>query len=265
MSTPPNNLLISNLMEFGLSEKEAKVYISLLEFEIATVQEIAKASGINRSSAYVVLDSLKQKGLVSFSDDKNVQQYIPSSPNALLKTAEELAQKQEQIKKNIDAIVPDLKALHKGTKQRPVVRVFEGKDGLISIFEDSLSSREREIRVVSNLQNLTGILPPTFFLGYVIKRMKNGLKMFGIHPYNKIAKFLLSHAPKTNDEQVFIPEKNFTSPSDIAIYDNKISFMSNKNGGVGVLIESEDMAEAMKQMFDLAYGGAKKSQENIKI
>jgi len=48
MSASDNNLLISNLIEFGLSDREAKIYISLLELEIATVNQIVKVSGICR-------------------------------------------------------------------------------------------------------------------------------------------------------------------------------------------------------------------------
>ena len=49
------------LKNFGLSEKEAKIYLALLELEAATVFETAKQSGINRSSAYVVLEALQKK------------------------------------------------------------------------------------------------------------------------------------------------------------------------------------------------------------
>ncbi len=68
-------MLIKDLIEFGLSEKEAKIYIALLELEIATVNEIAKKAGVNRSSTYVTLDGLISKGFVSISDDKNIRHY----------------------------------------------------------------------------------------------------------------------------------------------------------------------------------------------
>jgi hypothetical protein len=125
------------------------------------------------------------------------------------------------------------------------------------MFEDTLHSREKLIRVVSNLQNLFGVMSPEYFPQYVRNRMKNRVKMYGIHPLDRAARFILKEAPKTIDEQVFIPESDFTSPSDIAIYDNKVGFMTGKNGGMGVLIESEEMAGVMKNMFDLAFKGVK--------
>src|SRR5437879_6580616 len=101
MSTASNNVLIKQLVEFGLSEKEAKVYLALLELELASVSEIAKTAAINRSSTYVVLESLKKKGLVSTSEDKKVQKYIAISPDMLLVEAKEKSQKAEEIKHKI--------------------------------------------------------------------------------------------------------------------------------------------------------------------
>ena len=63
-----NNLIAKQLINFGFSEKEAKIYLALLELEAATVFETAKLSGVNRSSAYVVLEALKKKGFVGISD-----------------------------------------------------------------------------------------------------------------------------------------------------------------------------------------------------
>jgi sugar-specific transcriptional regulator TrmB len=106
-------VLLKQLQNFGLSEKEGKIYLALLELEMATVFEVAKVR-INRSSAYVVLEALKKKGLVGISDDKKVRKYIAASPETLLHSAKTAAQKQEALKDGIESIIPELKALYKG-------------------------------------------------------------------------------------------------------------------------------------------------------
>jgi sugar-specific transcriptional regulator TrmB len=50
------------LEKLGFSSKEADVYISLLELGSAIVSDVAKKAGINRSTAYVLLESLAKKG-----------------------------------------------------------------------------------------------------------------------------------------------------------------------------------------------------------
>src|SRR3989344_6000138 len=257
-----DNLLIKQLVEFGLSEKEAAVYISLLSLELAGVNEIAKKAGINRSSTYVVLESLKGKGLVGTSDDKKVRQYIAASPEMLHRVAGDLAKKQEEIRKGIDSIVPELKALHKDTKHRPKVSVFEGREGLIAVLEDSLNCKEKLMRVSSSLGNLVHIIPSDYLLKYIEKRVRRGVKMLGIHPNDEINQRLMERNLGL-DEPILIPKEKYLQSADIAIYDNKIGYMSPKDGGIAIGIESQEIADVMKNIFDLAFEEAKRLNKEI--
>lgn len=260
MSKDTNNLIIKNLIDFGLSEKEALVYLSLLELEIAPVQEIAKTAGINRSSTYVVLESLKKKGLVGVSDDKSVQQYVATTPEALVRIAKDSTEKQKNILNNIENILPELKALHKETKKKPKVRVFEGDDGLKQAFDDSLSCKEKLIRICSSHEDLFKVSPHLleYFKGYVGSRIKKGIKMHGIHPDSELARHLVKQGPKNFDTPVLIPKDKFTFPVDFAIYDNTVGFMSREKSGFAIVIENRDIAKVMKNVFDLAWAEAKR-------
>ena len=141
-----------------MSQKEAEVYLALLELGSAKVSDVSKPSSINRSSAYVVLETLKKRGLVGISNDKNIKRYIAASPEVLLHTASTSVQKQENIKTDIESALPELKALSRNTKSRPVVQVFEGKEGLINCFEDSLKCENKLMRVTSAPANIGKIV-----------------------------------------------------------------------------------------------------------
>lgn len=260
MAASTNKLLVKQLIEFGLSEKEAQVYLATLELEVATVNEIAKKADVKRSSTYVVLESLKKKGFVGISDDKKVQNYVASSPDLLLHEAENRAKKSEEVKNKINNILSELKALHRGTKHRPKVKVFEGKQGLINAFEDTLNNKEKVFRVASSVENIVKILPD-YFPEYVKRRVKLGIKMYGIHPRDEIARKLIKIIPKT-DRIALIPIEKYKFPADIAIYDNKIGFMSSEGGGFAIGIESKELADIMKSLFDMAYKEARRLSKN---
>ena len=129
---------LKNLTEFGLSEKEAKIYVSLLELGEATAFEISSHSGINRSSTYVVLEALRRRGLVGLSGDKNVRRYVAVSPEAIAQMSRATAKKHEQIESNIKSILPELNALNKNLVQKPKVRVFDGLEGLMNAMTEFL-------------------------------------------------------------------------------------------------------------------------------
>ena len=57
--------LKNGLKELGFSEKESEVYLAMLELGPAAVQDIAKKAGVNRSTTYVMIESLKRRGLIS--------------------------------------------------------------------------------------------------------------------------------------------------------------------------------------------------------
>src|SRR3989344_3615135 len=185
MTSKLNNLILKSLIEFGLSEKEAKVYLALLELEVAQVSEIAKSANINRSSTYVVLEALKSKGLVSTSEDKKVQQYVAISPEMLLQEAKDRANKAEEMKNNISNIVPELKALFKDTKQKPKIKVYEGKEAVKQIYYDisALSPYPNvpEIKVYEDPGGYINILPDFTKKDYE-QRKKRKIKMYGIYP-----------------------------------------------------------------------------------
>ena len=103
-----NEQLKLNLQSFGFSEKEVIVYIALLELGKGTVRQISSKAGINRTTAYDILGSLSNKGLVSVSGKEPKSEYVVEPPEAittyLKKVAEETA---EHIKKSED-IIPEL-------------------------------------------------------------------------------------------------------------------------------------------------------------
>jgi sugar-specific transcriptional regulator TrmB len=252
-----NNQFIKTLTEFGLGEKEAKTYIALLELEIAGVQEIAKAAKLNRSSTYVTLESLKNRGLVSVSEDKKVRQYIATPPDAILRTAEDATNTQSNLQRKIENILPEMKALYRGTRKKPSVKVYEGSQGIINVFRDTFTAKEKLIRIFSSTAMTEKILP-RYMIEYVKKRYEIGLKMRGIHPRNKMYSELSRIIPKGFDEAIDIPESSSKFSADLAIYDNKVGYISNEYDGLGILIESKEMADVMKGIFDLAFEEAKR-------
>lgn len=258
-----DNPLVKQLINFGLSEKEAKIYLALLELEAATVFEVAKQSGINRSSAYVVLEALKKKGFAGISDDKKVRRYIAASPETLLHSAKASTKKQEEIKAGIEAIIPELKALDKGTKRRPIVKVFEGENGAREVYMDPFRSKIKEFRTFSNPVNIFKRVPD-LMQEFDKEKGESGLKMYAINPATKgMLEFYKNMPPPQQAEFLLIPEDKFKFSSDMAIYGDKVALASPKNN-FGIIIESKELADMLKNNFDLAWEEAKRLDKKIK-
>lgn len=258
-----NEILVRKLIDFGLSDKEAKAYLSLLELETATASEVAKHSSINRSSAYVVLESLRREGFVGISDDKRVRRYVAASPDTLLHTAETAAKRQESIKGGIQSVIPELKALHKGTKRRPIVRVFEGSSGAREVYWDIFSTKATELRTYANPISIFKRIPD--FVDHDRERGKREIKMYAINPALKELIDLYKHTqPHSPFEVLLIPKSKFKFSSDMGIYADRVSFVSPKDN-FGVVIESKEIADMLRNSFDLSWGEAKRLSKTKRI
>lgn len=255
-TTPTNKLLVTNLIEFGLSDKEARIYLSLLESDTSMVQEIAKNAGVNRSSTYVVLESLKRKGLVFSTEGK--QKYVAASPETILQQIEDASTKTKAIKEKISGILPDLKALHKETKHKPSVRVFEGKEGMKAVYENVLSSKKGTlIRAFSQPKAWDGI-EDGYFAYLKEKRVEQGITLKAIYPESTKAMEDFSIIDKRKlAEFRFLPKKTKEFSSDFRIYGDKIALTSSKDQ-FGIIIENKEIAEAVKFIFDLAWENTEK-------
>jgi sugar-specific transcriptional regulator TrmB len=253
--------LIKKLSALGLPTKDAATYVALLKLESATVQQISSETGLNRSSLYVILDRLSKRGLVSFAGGKGVRKYAAAPPERLALFAREQAEKSALLFQNLATLSPVLQSTHKESKFKPKVVVVEGKEGLRKGFDDALKSEEKIMRVFSSTKDIFKSLPGYLPI-FVMKRMIRGIKMYGIHPDDETSREMLRRIPNSLDEITLVPPEKFRFPSDMAIYDNKVAFTSH-DLLFGASVESKEIAEVMKIVFDLAQLEARRFRSQI--
>lgn len=81
---PNNHLIIENMKQLGLSEYEAKAYLSLLENYPVNGYSLSKKSGIPRSRIYEILESLKTKQIAFEEPGEKSKIYYPIDPKLLV-------------------------------------------------------------------------------------------------------------------------------------------------------------------------------------
>ncbi len=248
-------------MRFGLSEKEAQVYLALLKVDMGTAHEIARLSRVNRSSAYVVLESLLEKGLITMVAGNSKRRYVAEAPDKLLHLGEESVKERNEVVRGLTAILPHLKSLYSGSKQRPTVRLYEGKKNIIPLVEEIYHLKEKVMRVYTSGSHMHEFLRE-FMPEFMKRRAQLGIAMYGIHPDDAANRVLSKYQPK-QDRSIFVPPNKYKFTSDFAIYDNTISYISHR-GEFAIAIESAEIADAMKSAFDLAFDGGRKKDNKEK-
>lgn len=138
--------LVPLLQQFGLTEKQARIYLALLKLGTANVSVIATQAQIKRPTAYVLIDEMLSGGFVTESKTARDRLFSPIAPEVLKNRLRDQAQQFEQA-------LPMLASMTQAQAGRPQVVVQEGKEAIIRAYYDALSS-EQEICFMSDVDTL---------------------------------------------------------------------------------------------------------------
>lgn len=243
------------LEKFDLSEKEAQIYLSLLELGATSVANIATKAKINRTTAYDILESLVNFGLASRVGDRKKKTYVAEHPEQLITYLERKSkeyQDKSQLAKNI---LPELRNIYNSVPHRPKVKFYEGEEGIISIYEDSLTSKT-EILSWLNAEN-TADFAKKYFEEYYKRRAEKKIHIKAIVSDSAIARRIKRRNAEEDRESWIVPKESMDIKPECYIYDDKVAFMSLREK-FGVIIESKDIADAQRKLYNLAWEKAKK-------
>ncbi|GGC76136.1 transcriptional regulator [Thalassobacillus devorans] len=179
--------VINTLKEFGMTEYEAKIYVSLLSNQPSNGNNIAKLSGVPAPKVYGALQKMKEQGLVfTVSGGNNGKQvrYSPLPYKELLKTKKDtfmdqlefLGDSLEEISSNSDVNWSEL-------------FVIEGYSASVEVVQTAISECESEI-IISCWKREFDVLEELLF-----KAHERGIKIVTLI---------------FDGEQVDVPWDNFT-------------------------------------------------------
>jgi len=244
--------MIKRLINFGLTDKEAEVYVTLLQGGDSTADQLAKSSKLNRSTTYVQIKQLSEYGLVSTYKRGKKTFFAAESPNNLMRILE---QKKEQIshqETEVKQLVPELLKIFGSAIDRPSVRVFEGREGLISMRNGILDSGTKKMLAAFSFDSMFKIFSSEELMSFSKKRASK--KIESKLMYKKTGDDLLVIPPQ---EVRRVNEKDFPFGADVYIYDNTVSFASTKDQIVGVSITNADIAETMRMLYETVWKSLK--------
>ena len=243
--------MIENLTKFGLSEKEAKVYLAGLELGDSVASDIALKSNLPRTLVYDILERLIDLGLISYSIRDNKKFFRASDPEELLRI---LHEKKEAVNK----VLPELKNLQKmkGVK-RPKVEVYEGKEGMKAVMGDILRSGVKEFLAYGSSRSSFEVIP-AFMEEWHKERIKQKVVMKILYNNTKEAR---DKAGKRTESLKYVKYKfmpiTLESPTATIIYGNKVVQQSWTKEPFAVIIENEEMAKNQKRYFEELWKMAK--------
>jgi sugar-specific transcriptional regulator TrmB len=230
------------LLEAGLTEREAQAYLELFNFEETTATELAKVTKEHRTNIYDSLNGLIKKGLISFTIKNNVKYYKVTEPQNLL---DFLKEKEDKIQR----IIPELQKKLLIPKEKPSVEVYEGKEGFKAILNKMI--REKKTIFGIGASEEWDKRFPIKLSQYMKLREENQIK----------AKLLYVKGTKPTTHrlnEIKILPTEFQQPSTIAIFGDYVAVFMWTEPLVATLTKSKELSKSFEKYFELLWKIAEK-------
>ena len=247
--------MLKELQEVGLSEKEARVYLSALELGKTTAEKLAKHAKVNRSTTYVQLDALMKMGLMSTHGENKKTFFAPESPDLLKR---HLIKQRDDIttrERDLGAVLPTLLAQYEGAGERPVVRFFPGKEGITAVREEVLTAKTKQLYVVLSSENMRRIFSEKEIADYSARRTKLGVHSTALYTNRSYFEKAMNEMDAHTDHRLLL---NSPLTIDMRIFGDRIALFSLEGSLFALAIESKQIASSMKMMFNVLWAGAEK-------
>ncbi len=237
----------TNLKEFGLSSKEAKMYLSSLSLGTSSITQLAKKAGLKRPTAYLVIDDLLQKHLLVKIPKGKKTFYKAENP-------ETFSQQLENKRNALAQMLPELKNVYLTNLKQPKIRFYEGKENIYKIQEEmckakeiwAVFSPEKFLKVFSHKDN-------EHFFRVLVRH--GGIIYDMFEDTEKAREFSQAKYRFGISEVKFLPPQ-IKFATDIWVHEDKLTAISFENL-TAVVIEDESIAKTQKQLLKFIWSHLK--------
>lgn len=242
-----NNSTFLGLLELGLTEKEAQIYLSGIKIGPATAQRLAQESEIKRATVYPYIESLVAKGLFHVEVNGVRKLFIPEPPEKL---ATLLDSKKQMLMNIMPLLVQDYTHSSPSTN---IIKMYYGLPGIKLIYDDILNHLHDgdEYLVVSD-QHKWHALDPLYFENFILQRSKLNLVIKLLLQDNLHAREFKQKEHQYNEQIKLIPQ-NIDLRINMIILPSKVIITQTVEPLLAILIENPNVAAMNKVLFNIIW------------
>lgn len=241
---------------FNLNIYETKIWLALLKKGMATAGEVASISGVPRSRAYDILESLEKRGFAIVKLEKPIK-YIGIKPRIILEKLKNNVRKDAEERivelsgiRNTDEF-SELESLYKmgmePIKKEDISISLKGKSNISNYIKEIIKNAEKEVIICTNAEEL--ISKQRLFSQTFEVLEKSGVKI-------KVALSGNGNLIKQIESKFKIKFKRININAKFFIIDRKeILFYLSKNQSeedVAIWLNSEFFSKAFASLFERA-------------
>ncbi|MGV8162298.1 MAG: TrmB family transcriptional regulator [Candidatus Nanoarchaeia archaeon] len=239
------------LKKIGLSEGEVKVYAALLEIGVSSINGIHEKVGIDRRNIYDILNKLIERGLVSYIEENGKRTFKISNPDKILSYIQEKKSNLDEIKSEIEKIMPSIQSIFKSDKQEQFAEIFRGSNGLKAVWDDLLNYPA--IYWIGS-GNYVPKKFPAYWKDWNQRRIKRKVKSLHLFRYEKRKEVDKKIVPDCK----FLPPQFSGNSTVTVVYGDKVAQMLLGESILVFVIQSRELAENYKKYHEFLWNNVAK-------
>lgn len=240
------------LRSLGLTDSETTIYLLSLELGPVPVQDIARKAGVSRMTTYTAIESLTARGLMSSVQKGKKTLYIAENPERLISFVQGKIGEVETTMREITSSLDELKLKQRGEK--PAVKLLEGIEGLKTYLEDVIATKPDNTCELFNSDSVFKVFSPQ-----TLQPLKTTLSKLNVHGRAlHTGTMVMPPRKEVNALAITRPHKDFSG--DIFVYGNKVALSTLHGKIITVIIESQEIADTVQALFDLAWDNEQRNQ-----
>lgn len=114
------NMKIKDLVKFGMTKTEAKIYLELIKLDETKIGEIIKKTGLHRGTVYNSINKLINKGFVTFIDKEDHRFYKVSGKMIFLNVIEDKLKEVSSNKKEVESFFQNMEKLKENNQNQQI-------------------------------------------------------------------------------------------------------------------------------------------------
>lgn len=248
------------LLDYGLAEKEAEVFLSIVKQGESGASTISSDTGITRTHIYDIVFELKKLGLITEIQRRGIKKYQSIDHDGLVAI---FGQKQSQLKKLKEEMTmasAEFNKLQVGVAQKTRVRFFDGKEGIKRIYTESrndlLKTQEKsaELLTIFSPDQIQKVFPKWYehenFMDHGLNITKRGIVCHS-DIFNDYVKDIEQR--ENNHQYKHWPKHGHDFLTDTLCWLGKIAYIDLADVPSGIIIENRGIVCSFKMRFDFMW------------
>lgn len=235
------------LENLGLTQSEVKTYLTLLEIGSCTAGTVLEKSGLQNSVLHRALNSLIEKGLITYILEGRRKVYQATDPEYFYTHLDEK-------RRMFEELLPSLKQRQLASKTRETATIYKGKRGITEIYTALVRTTGKEYNTFGGGAPCVELMGESWWLNIHRKRIAEKLPSRQV--FDDTVRKVGKNIAALPQSSVRFLAAEFAQFQETVIVGESVGICIFTQRPYGILIKDASVAEGYRKHFEVLWQAA---------